>query len=102
MRGPEFVTWKITISIARIKKGLLDCVGLWNLDARKDWEYAGDYVNGMWKMLQQESGGEFVLGTGELHTVREFAEEAFKHVNINIIWEEEGVNERGIQMMEKY
>ena len=56
----------------------------------------------MWKMLQQESGGEFVLGTGELHTVREFAEEAFKHVNINIIWEEEGVNERGIQMMEKY
>ena len=96
VRGPEFVTRKITISIARIKKGLQDWVELGNLDARKDWGYAGDYVDGMWKMLQQEYGDDFVLGTGELHTVREFAEEAFRHVNIHITWEGEGINERGI------
>ncbi len=96
VRGPEFVTRKITISIARIMKGLQDCVELGNLDARKDWGYAGDYVEGMWKMLQHDSGDDFVLGTGKLHTVREFAEEAFRHVNIHITWEGEGVNERGI------
>ena len=96
VRGPEFVTRKITISIARIMKGLQDCIELGNLDARKDWGYAGDYVEGMWKMLQHDSGDDFVLGTGKLHTVREFAEEAFRHVNIHITWEGEGINERGI------
>ena len=77
-------------------KGLQDCIELGNLDARKDWGYAGDYVEGMWKMLQHDSGDDFVLGTGKLHTVREFAEEAFRHVNIHITWEGEGINERGI------
>ena len=95
VRGPEFVTRKITMSVARIKAGTQDFVELGNLDARKDWGYAADYVNGMWKMLQMENGDDFVLGTGELHTVREFAEESFKQIGMDITWSGEGVNEVG-------
>jgi GDPmannose 4,6-dehydratase len=96
VRGPEFVTRKITMSAAMIKKGVQNFIELGNLDARKDWGYAADYVYGMWKMLQEEYGDDFVLGTGELHTVREFAEEAFKHVGIHITWKGEGIDEIGV------
>ncbi|AXI24800.1 GDP-mannose 4,6-dehydratase [Methanofervidicoccus sp. A16] len=95
MRGPEFVTRKITLAVARIYYNLQDCLELGNLNAKRDWGFAGDYVYGMWKMLQHSKPDDFVLATNETHTVREFAEEAFKVVGIDIEWEGEGVNEIG-------
>ncbi len=95
MRGPEFVTRKITIAVAKIYNGLQDFVELGNLSAKRDWGYAGDYVYGMWKILQHDKPDDFVLATNETHTVREFVENAFKVVGIDIEWEGEGVNEVG-------
>ena len=82
-RGLEFVTRKISDSVARIKLGLARQLRLGNLEARRDWGFAGDYVNAMWSMLQQETPGDFVIGTGETHSVREFCEEAFSHVGLD-------------------
>ena len=82
-RGLEFVTRKISNGVARIKLGLAKEICLGNLEARRDWGFAGDYVNAMWNMLQQESPGDFVIGTGETHSVREFCEEAFGHVGLD-------------------
>jgi len=82
-RGLEFVTRKISNGVARIKLGLAKELCLGNLEARRDWGFAGDYVNAMWSMLQQESPGDFVIGTGETHSVREFCEEAFSHVDLD-------------------
>lgn len=82
-RGLEFVTRKITNEVARISLGLNDRLALGNLDAKRDWGYAGDYVRGMWLMLQQETPGDYVLATGETHTVREFVEIAFAHVGLD-------------------
>lgn len=82
-RGLEFVTRKISYSAARIKRGLQNELRLGNLDARRDWGYAGDYVEAMWLMLQQEKPDNFVIGTGETHSVREFCELAFKYVGLN-------------------
>jgi GDPmannose 4,6-dehydratase len=82
-RGLEFVTRKISNGVARIKLGLAKELCLGNLEARRDWGFAGDYVNAMWNMLQQETPGDFVIGTGETHTVREFCEEAFGHVGLD-------------------
>jgi GDPmannose 4,6-dehydratase len=82
-RGLEFVTRKITDSVARIKLGLTDELRLGNLEARRDWGYAGDYVEAMWMILQQEKADNFVVGTGETHSVREFCEIAFGHVDLN-------------------
>ncbi|MGC8651480.1 MAG: GDP-mannose 4,6-dehydratase [Minisyncoccia bacterium] len=96
VRGPEFVTRKISIGVARIYHGLDTHIELGNLNAIKDWGYAKDYVEGMWKILNYDVPDDFVLGTGESHTVREFVEEAFKVVNIDIKWEGEGLNEIGI------
>jgi len=96
VRGPEFVTRKISLGVARIIKGSSEPIILGNLDARKDWGYAKDYVRGMWMMMQQDYPDDFVLGTGEQHTVREFAEEAFKVAGINITWKGSGVNEIGV------
>ena len=93
VRGPEFVTRKISLGVARIIKGSSEPIILGNLDARKDWGYAKDYVRGMWMMMQQDYPDDFVLGTGEQHTVREFAEEAFRVAGINIMWKGSGVNE---------
>ena len=76
-RGLEFVTRKVSDGVARIKLGLADELSLGNLDAKRDWGYAGDYVEGMWMMLQQDEPEDFVLATGEEHSVREFAEAAF-------------------------
>jgi len=78
VRGPEFVTRKISLGVARIIKGSRESIILGNLDARKDWGYATDFVRGMWMMMQKDYPDDFVLGTREQHTVREFAEEAFR------------------------
>jgi len=82
-RGLEFVTRKISNGVARIKLGRARELCLGNLEARRDWGFAGDYVNAMWSMLQQESPDDFVIGTGETHSVREFCEEAFSHVGLD-------------------
>ncbi len=82
-RGLQFVTRKITHAVARIKHGLQDKLALGNLDARRDWGFAGDYVEAMWRVLQQDSPGDYVVATGETHTVREFCELAFSHVGLD-------------------
>lgn len=85
-RGRTFVTRKITAAVASIKEGKQDCLFLGNLDAKRDWGHARDYVEGMWRMLQQDEPDDYVLATGETHTVREFVERAFAVVNITIEW----------------
>lgn len=82
-RGLEFVTHKITHAVARIKLGLADELRLGNLEARRDWGYAGDYVQAMWLMLQQDAPDDYVVATGETHSVREFVEEAFSYVDLD-------------------
>lgn len=82
-RGLEFVTRKITDGVARIKFGLTDTLALGNLDAKRDWGYAGDYVRAMWLMLQQEKPGDFVIATGKTHSVQEFVEAAFGYVDLD-------------------
>lgn len=93
IRGETFVTRKITRAVARIRLGLQDCLYLGNLDAKRDWGFAGDYVKAMWAMLQAEEPEDLVIATGEAHSVREFVEKAFKHVKIDIEWEGEAVDE---------
>ncbi len=95
-RGPEFVTRKISAAVARIKLGKQDYLELGNLDSKRDWGYAGDYVEGMWRMLQQDEPGDFVLATGETHTIREFVELAFKETGVEIKWQGTGVDELGV------
>jgi GDPmannose 4,6-dehydratase len=82
MRGPEFVTRKISLAVARIARGQQDTIALGNLDAQRDWGFAGDYVEGMWRMLQQPEGDDYVLSTNETHAVREYLDIAFTHVGI--------------------
>ncbi|MBK8926882.1 MAG: GDP-mannose 4,6-dehydratase [Crocinitomicaceae bacterium] len=96
LRGETFVTRKITRAAARIKLGLQQKVFLGNLDAKRDWGHAKDYVHGMWQILQHNTPDDFVLATGETHPVREFAEKAFREAGIELRWEGEGVNEKGI------
>lgn len=96
LRGETFVTRKITRAVARIKLGLQQKFYLGNLDAKRDWGFAGDYVKAMWLMLQQDNPDDFVIATGETHSVREFVELSFKNVGIDIQWEGQGVNEKGI------
>ncbi len=95
-RGETFVTRKITRAVARIKKGLQNVLSLGNLDSKRDWGHARDYVEAMWLMLQQNSPEDFVIATGETHSVREFVEHAFAYVNIEIVWQGKGVQEVGI------
>jgi GDPmannose 4,6-dehydratase len=94
-RGPTFVTRKITRAVARINNGTQKCVYLGNLDAKRDWGHAKDYVEAMWLMLQQEKCDDYVVATGETHKVREFVEKAFAVVDIKVTWEGEGVDEVG-------
>ena len=96
IRGETFVTRKITMAVARIKKGLQEKLYLGNLDAKRDWGFAGDYVEAMWLMLQQDEPDDLVIATGETHSVREFVELAFGEVGIEIQWRGEGVDEVGI------
>lgn len=95
IRGETFVTRKITRAAAAIKLGLQDKLYLGNLDAERDWGHAKDYVRGMWLMLQQDKADDYVLATGEKHSVREFVEQAFAELEINIRWEGSGVDEQG-------
>lgn len=95
LRGIEFVTRKITYGVARIKYGLQDKIVLGNLDSKRDWGYAPEYVEGMWMMLQQNEPDDYVLATGETHTVKEFVEKAFSTAGFEIEWDGEGVNTKG-------
>lgn len=95
-RGETFVTRKITLAAARIKKGTQEKLYLGNMNAKRDWGYARDYVECMWLMLQHHTPEDFVIATGETHTVREFTTLAFKEVGIEINWVGEGVDEKGI------
>jgi GDPmannose 4,6-dehydratase len=95
-RGETFVTRKITIGASRVKLGLQPVLRLGNLNAKRDWGYAPEYCEGMWKMLQLDAPEDFVLATGETHTVREFAEIAFRELGIQIQWQGEGPQEKGI------
>ena len=96
LRGIEFVTRKISDAVARISEGLQDCVELGNLDASRDWGFAPEYVNGMYKMLQHDKADTFVLATNKAYTVRQFAEYAFNVVGIDVKWEGSGVFEVGV------
>jgi GDPmannose 4,6-dehydratase len=95
LRGREFVTRKITWSLARIRHGGLDMLELGNLDAQRDWGFAGDYVEGMWLMLQQDKAQDYVLATSETHTVRDFVEAAASRFHFDIEWSGSGLDERG-------
>lgn len=95
-RGETFVTRKITLAAARIAAGQQDKLYLGNLDALRDWGYARDYVECMWLMLQHDQPEDFVIATGEQHSVREFTERAFAHVGIELRWQGEGIQEQGI------
>ena len=95
-RGETFVTRKISLAVTRIKQGVQDKLYMGNLDARRDWGYAKDYVQCMWMILQHETPEDFVIATGEMHTVREFCTLAFAEVGIKIRWEGTGVEEKGI------
>ncbi|MFP4353407.1 MAG: GDP-mannose 4,6-dehydratase [Puniceicoccaceae bacterium] len=94
-RGETFVTRKITRAAARIAHGKQEVLKLGNLDAKRDWGYAPEFVEGMWRILQADEPDDFVLATNETHTVREFAEEAFSELGIDLEWEGEGVHETG-------
>jgi len=94
-RGETFVTRKITRSVAKIHLSQLDCFELGNLDSMRDWGHAKDYVEGMWRMLQQDEPDDFVLATGMMHSVREFVEAAFRYIGKEIEWEGKGDNEQG-------
>ena len=94
-RGETFVTRKITLAVARIMAGKQEKLSLGNLDAKRDWGFAGDYVEGMWQMLQQDTPDDYVLATNETHTVREFAELSFREAGIEIVWCGSGVEEKG-------
>jgi GDPmannose 4,6-dehydratase len=95
-RGSTFVTKKITEGLVKIKLGKQNKLFLGNIDAKRDWGFAGDYVEGMWLMLQAKKPGDYVLATGETHSVREFIEETCKILDIKLKWEGKGVKEKGI------
>jgi GDPmannose 4,6-dehydratase len=96
IRGETFVTRKITMAVARIREGLQDRLYLGNLDAQRDWGFAGDYVDGMWRMLQSDTPDDYVLATGEAHTVREFCQLAFSRAGIEIEFRGAGIDEVGV------
>jgi GDPmannose 4,6-dehydratase len=96
IRGETFVTRKITRAVASIESGLQQKLFLGNLDARRDWGHARDFVEGMWLILQQDTPDDYVLATGESHSVREFVEKAFSHIGRTIVWRGKGVEEKGV------
>jgi len=95
-RGETFVTRKITRAAARIRHGIQDCLFIGNLEAKRDWGYAPDFVDAMWRMLQQDEPDDFVIATGEFHTVREFVEKSFACLDMPLAWEGAGQDEVGI------
>ena len=95
-RGENFVTRKITLAASRIAQGYQDKLYLGNLDALRDWGYAKDYVECMWMILQQPEPDDYVIATGEYHTVREFCTLAFRHAGIDLEWQGKGLDEKGV------
>ncbi|MBR29822.1 MAG: GDP-mannose 4,6-dehydratase [Spirochaetaceae bacterium] len=95
-RGENFVTRKITLGVAKIRAGLQEHITMGNIDARRDWGFAGDYVRMMWMMLQQPQPDDYVVATGEMHSVREFIEKSFALTGVDIAWEGKDENETGI------
>jgi GDPmannose 4,6-dehydratase len=100
-RGETFVTRKITLGVAKIKMGIQDCLYLGNLDAKRDWGHAKEYVESMWKILNHKLADDYVIATGKSNTVRQFTEEAFRNIGIKIIWKGEGIKEKGIDSNSK-
>jgi GDPmannose 4,6-dehydratase len=98
VRGETFVTRKITRAVARIKLGLQDKLYLGNLDSKRDWGHARDYVKAQWLILQQDEPDDFVIATGKQYSVREFVDAAFSEVGVSLVWEGEGVDEKGINV----
>ena len=98
IRGETFVTRKITMAVAKIKKGVQKKLYLGNLDAKRDWGFARDYVEAMWLMLQQDEPDDFVIATGKTHSVREFVELALREIGIDVEWQGTGVNEKGVNV----
>lgn len=95
IRGETFVTRKISRAVAAIEQGLQKCLYLGNIDAKRDWGHARDYVEGMWRILQHDTPDDYVLATGEVHSVREFVELAFRNIDRTIVWDGKGVMEKG-------
>ncbi|PIQ69039.1 MAG: GDP-mannose 4,6-dehydratase [Candidatus Taylorbacteria bacterium CG11_big_fil_rev_8_21_14_0_20_46_11] len=95
-RGQNFLTRKVTMGLSRISLGLQDTLRLGNLDAKRDWGYSKDYVEAIWKILQQKNPGDFLIATGETHSVREWVEEVGMHLNMDIKWKGKGLQEKGI------
>ena len=98
-RGENFVTRKITLGATRIKEGLQDCLYLGNLDSKRDWGHAKDYVEGMWRILQADKPEDFVLATGITTTIRDFATMAFKETGVDLKWIGKGIDEKGVDKM---
>ncbi len=96
LKSEEFVTRKITASLARIKNGCQQTLELGNIDSKRDWGFAGDYVKGMWKMMQQDTAEDFVLATGKTYSVRDFINEAAPYFGFDLVWEGEKTGEKGI------
>ena len=98
-RGETFVTRKITRAAAKIKLGLQECLYLGNIEAKRDWGFAGDYVEGMWRMLQADRPDDYVIATGETHSVRRFAELVFARLGMPLSWQGAGVQEQGVDQV---
>ena len=98
LRGEEFVTRKITLGLAKIVSGEINCLYLGNINAKRDWGYAEDYVEAMWKMMQMKKGDDYVIAMNKTYSVKDFINEAVKHYNLKIIWKGKGVNERAINL----
>lgn len=99
IRGETFVTRKITRAVAQQQLGVGNTLYLGNLDAKRDWGFAGDYVKAMWLMLQQEQAEDYVIATGQAHSVREFVELAFQNIGIQIAWQGKGISEKGVDAL---
>ena len=98
LRGEEFVTRKITLGLAKIVSGKINCLYLGNINAKRDWGYAEDYVEAMWKMMQMKKADDYVIAMNKTYSVKDFINEAVKHYNLKIIWKGKGVNERAINL----
>jgi len=98
LRGEEFVTRKITLGLAKIVSGEINCLYLGNINAKRDWGYAEDYVEAMWKMMQMKKADDYIIAMNKTYSVKDFINEAVKHYNLKIIWKGKGVNERAINL----
>jgi GDPmannose 4,6-dehydratase len=98
LRGEEFVTRKITLGLAKIKAGKMSCLYLGNLNAKRDWGYAGDYVEAMWLMMQKNKADDYVIATNKSYSIKDFINEAVKYYNLKIIWRGKGINQQAINV----